>query len=162
MKAICFDYRLIPSHGAEMHSAYATVREFSRFSSSLARKMFFRGVPYAGNNDELRPMVTGEHEFNRLLGTWSLGSDFKGGMADDIPEGALDVWVQVASRSLQLNSVSMASTFRIELSALSARLPSAPRGAFGIITAFIAYYVDLSELLASEAKAVTVLPIRAF
>ncbi|KAK0472732.1 FUN34 transmembrane protein [Armillaria novae-zelandiae] len=35
-------------------------------------------------------------------------------------------------------------------------------GAFGIITAFIAYYVGLSELLASEAKAVTVLPIGAF
>ncbi len=50
-------------------------------------------------------------------------------MAEDILEGALDVWVQVrvlpferfglahadqvASRSLQLNSVSMASTFRI-------------------------------------------------
>ena len=50
-------------------------------------------------------------------------------MADDIPEGALDVWVQVrvlpferfglahvdqvASRSLQFNSVSMASTSRI-------------------------------------------------
>ncbi|PBK88547.1 Gpr1 family protein [Armillaria gallica] len=32
-------------------------------------------------------------------------------------------------------------------------------GAFGIVTAFIAYYVGLSELLASEAKAVTVLPI---
>ncbi|KAK0489974.1 Gpr1 family protein [Armillaria luteobubalina] len=35
-------------------------------------------------------------------------------------------------------------------------------GAFGIITAFIAYYVGLSELLASEAKAVAVLPIGAF
>jgi uncharacterized protein len=32
-------------------------------------------------------------------------------------------------------------------------------GALGIVTAFIAYYVGLSELLASEAKAVTVLPI---
>ncbi|KAK0200051.1 Gpr1 family protein [Desarmillaria ectypa] len=35
-------------------------------------------------------------------------------------------------------------------------------GAFGIVTAFIAYYVGLSELLASEAKAVAILPIGAF
>ncbi|KAK0443155.1 hypothetical protein EV421DRAFT_2035468 [Armillaria borealis] len=34
--------------------------------------------------------------------------------------------------------------------------------AFGIIAAFIAYYAGLSKLLASETKAVTVLPIRAF
>ncbi len=50
------------------------------------------------------------------------------------------------------------------LLSISSHLPSLANsgGAFGIIAAFIAYYVSLSELLASEAKAVTVLPIRAF
>ncbi|PBK88300.1 hypothetical protein ARMGADRAFT_429155 [Armillaria gallica] len=35
-------------------------------------------------------------------------------------------------------------------------------GAFSIIAASIAYYFSLAELLVSEAKAVTVLPVRAF
>lgn len=35
-------------------------------------------------------------------------------------------------------------------------------GAFGIVTAFIAYYIGLSELLASEKKAVAHLPLVPF
>lgn len=32
-------------------------------------------------------------------------------------------------------------------------------GGFGIVTAFIAYYIGLSELLASEQKAIVALPL---
>ncbi|PBK79202.1 hypothetical protein ARMGADRAFT_1093363 [Armillaria gallica] len=51
-------------------------------------------APHAGDNDEFHRMVTDVHELKRLLEAGSLGSDFKGGMVDNIPEGALDVWAE--------------------------------------------------------------------
>ncbi len=61
-------------------------------------------------------------------------------------------------RAVRKATIHTAYVFSLRLHPISLRLPSLAKsgGAFGIITAFIAYYVGLSELL------VTVLPIGAF